>query len=990
MAILKLNGDTSGYVILQAASVAQNNVLTLPNTTDTLLTSNGSVMNSATINGSTLNNPILAGSGVITGSLTGGTLANTTLSSPTITGSWSQQNLNLVGTSALVGNGVYIPAANTVGFITNTTERMRLTSGGNLLVNGTVTPLSGNATVVISGLGTNGGGLQLAGGLAGGTAQQSLNGGGLTWNTYTGAVGSETYAERMRLDSNGNLGVGVSTLSLGGRLTVGKASVPSFTGSASGVVTVSDTSSTLNSYTALDFTNTNQQLPLARIAMQFTSSGSYVSLGTTNSYGSGVNNTAMTIDPTGSVGIGTSSPITKLTVQTAALTDAIRWTDNITSTGILSTASGLSTMWTTTALGFGTGSGAYTERMRINSSGQVGINTTNPGGILQVNTSTQGVDGIIIIGPNTSSQNGQMTIRPNNGQGNNNGITQAGDSGISYSSNAGIGTGNLVIAPWFNGVSGIRMNGSGNVGIATTNATAALHVFGNATGTGQASPGAIISRFMDGLGRNSVTINGGIDGNTPATNATLNIGGGAALTWSLSTTHGVNLATTFAGSGSTGLVVQGYVGINDTSPGANLTVGNGTGSTSLFVYGNVTGSKNSYVRLTDTGGTSIGLAAVLGGVTKVNIEGGTGASYFNGGGNVGIGSTTPQQTLDVSGNVNVLNTVIMGSSFLRNRIINGSMQVAQYGTSVAPTVSNFTYSMDRFFCAINSGTSGYTVTQLSQANTGLSGFYNALRYQRNSGQTNTTTMAFGQTIETANCYDLAGQTVTLSFWARAGSNFSAASSQITARIATGTGVDQGSAGAYNGTWTGYAQTNTVVTISTSWVRYSIAVTIPAGVNEIQILFYWAGVGTAGTNDYADFTGIQFEAGPVATPFERRQYGQELSLCQRYYWINSSATNSVSYYMPVFAFSTTVAYGVIEFPVTMRTTPTISTTGTPANYRIFLGGTAYALTGGPDIDIATPYSSSIRFTTAGTLTVGQAGMAGANSSTAAFLGFNAEL
>ena len=290
-----------------------------------------------------------------------------------------------------------------------------------------------------------------------------------------------------------------------------------------------------------------------------------------------------------------------------------------------------------------------TEAMRITSSGQVGINTTNPSTILQVVTSTQGVDGITIIGPNTSNQNGIMTIRPNNGQGNNNGITQAGDSGIIYSSNAGIGTGNLVIAPWFSGTSGIRMNGSGNVGIATTNATAALHVFGNATGTGQASPGAIISRFMDGLGRNSVTINGGIDGNTPATNATLNIGGGAALTWSLSTTHGVNLATTFAGSGSTGLVVQGYVGINDTSPGANLTVGNGTGSTSLFVYGNVTGSKNSYVRLTDTSGTSIGLAVVVGGVTTVNIEGGSGISYLNGGGSVGIGTNSSAARLTVRG-----------------------------------------------------------------------------------------------------------------------------------------------------------------------------------------------------------------------------------------------------------------------------------------------------------------------------------------------------
>ena len=296
---------------------------------------------------------------------------------------------------------------------------------------------------------------------------------------------------------------------------------------------------------------------------------------------------------------------------------------------------------------------------------------------------------------------------------------------------------------------------------------------------------------------------------------------------------------------------------------------------------------------------------------------------IQGSGNVGINSSTPTQTLDVQGNVNVLNTVIMGSSFLRNRIINGSMQVAQYGTSVAPTVSNFTYSMDRFFCAINSGTSGYTVTQLSQANTGLSGFYNALRYQRNSGQTNTTTMAFGQTIETANCYDLAGQTVTLSFWARAGSNFSAASSQITARIATGTGVDQGSAGAYNGTWTGYAQTNTVVTISTSWVRYSIAVTIPAGVNEIQILFYWAGVGTAGTNDYADFTGIQFEAGPVATPFERRLYGTELSLCQRYYQslINPKLTGVVGS-------STAMNRMGCNLLQQMRTTPTAYTlTGT---------------------------------------------------------------
>jgi hypothetical protein len=210
------------------------------------------------------------------------------------------------------------------------------------------------------------------------------------------------------------------------------------------------------------------------------------------------------------------------------------------------------------------------------------------------------------------------------------------------------------------------------------------------------------------------------------------------------------------------------------------------------------------------------------------------------------------------------------------------------------------------------------------------------------------------------------------------------------RFTYGTGTDQGLAAYAAGTWTGQTTLQVNVTLTTAWQRFVYQTNAPSTATEIAVDFYATVTGTAGTNDYYDVTGFQVEPGPVATAFERKLYSQVLADCQRYYWVNSSASNNVSYYMPVFAYSTTLAFGVIEFPVTMRIAPAIVTSGTPSNYRIYLGGTAYALTAGPAIDQATPYSSSISFTTAGTLTLGQAGMAGANASTAAFLGFNAEL
>jgi hypothetical protein len=140
----------------------------------------------------------------------------------------------------------------------------------------------------------------------------------LAFQTETGGA----LTERMRITNGGNVGIG--TTSPQSKLEVDGTDSASFQNNTPGVFRIGGTG-TLGNYTSLDFVGTggglspNQQnLPLSRISSRTTGIGTYLNFGTSGVYTNGITNTAMTIDPSGNVGIGTTTPVAPLDVYSTA------------------------------------------------------------------------------------------------------------------------------------------------------------------------------------------------------------------------------------------------------------------------------------------------------------------------------------------------------------------------------------------------------------------------------------------------------------------------------------------------------------------------------------------------------------------------------------------------------------------------------------------------------------------------------------------------
>jgi len=230
------------------------------------------------------------------------------------------------------------------------------------------------------------------------------------------------------------------------------------------------------------------------------------------------------------------------------------------------------------------------------------------------------------------------------------------------------------------------------------------------------------------------------------------------------------------------------------------------------------------------------------------------------------------------GNTTTINGVTPNSANVvgKNLIINGAMQIAQRGTSVACSSSNSTYTLDRFLARPNSSTNT-TVAQVTDA---PSGFEYSAKVTRDSGQTGTLTR-FETAFETKDIIRTRGQRVTISFYAKAGSGFTPSALSVLLFEGNGTERARGIT-SYDSETT---LINTPKTLTTSWQRFTHTTTavIASDTTQLALQFLAAWSGTAPSNDEFYITGVQLEAGESATEFEHRPYGMELQLCQRYYW-----------------------------------------------------------------------------------------------------------
>jgi len=261
----------------------------------------------------------------------------------------------------------------------------------------------------------------------------------------------------------------------------------------------------------------------------------------------------------------------------------------------------------------------------------------------------------------------------------------------------------------------------------------------------------------------------------------------------------------------------------------------------------------------------------------------------------------------------------------RNILINGDFRINQRGFSSS---TSSVYGFDRWTSSSADGTVTYSAQTFTVGNA-IPG-YEPINHARIATSGQTLAGAYSHLVQRIESVrTLAGQTASLSFWAKATSGTPKVAVEFLQIFGTG-----GSPSSTTFTYGGQ------VTLSTAWQRFTVQVNIPsisgktigtAG-NDTLYLNLWTSAGStydsrSGSlgiqNSTIDFWGVQLEANYQPTPFEQRPIGTELALCQRYF-----AKLTGGFWTIAQCLGSNTGYFVVHLPTDMRIGPTgVITTGT---------------------------------------------------------------
>ena len=307
----------------------------------------------------------------------------------------------------------------------------------------------------------------------------------------------------------------------------------------------------------------------------------------------------------------------------------------------------------------------------------------------------------------------------------------------------------------------------------------------------------------------------------------------------------------------------------------------------------------------------------------------------------------------------------------RNLVINGAMQVAQRGTVTA--VANNEYTLDRF-AFTHSQDGAFTVTQDSSA---PDGFGNSLKLDVTTVDDSLSASQYlimEHKIEAQNLQQLqfgksGAKNITLSFYVKSNktgtygvniiqSDNSSKIANLTYTInsadtweqksLTFTGDTSGAINDDNGIGLKLGFT---LAVGSTWTSGNTSASFRAFANGNYGGGHAVNILDNTSNEWY-ITGIQMEVGSQATPFENRSFGDELALCQRYYYHTYSygspagTTFNQDYESPIIIIGTgNHGMGVCNavYPVEMRVAPTVSFYGSDgtANRIRYWGGSLAA-------------------------------------------------